>query len=186
MTPWTFDGPLRTERLLLRPLTDGDIDDVLAWMSDPEIVRYQLYEPRSREQVAEHVAKATATNRIAERGDWVEFGIELEGRIIGIIYFSLASVDDETAEIGWALTAGYHGKGFAMEAASAVLDLAFGAMGLHRVYAELDPRNTASVTLCERLGMRHEGHLVEHMMFKGEWADTGIYGILDREWAARA
>ena len=68
----------------------------------------------------------------------------------------------------------------------AMLDIAFGPLGLHRVYAELDPRNTASIRLCERLGMRSEAYFVEHMMFKGAWADTGIYGILDREWTGRS
>ena len=78
-----------------------------------------------------------------------------------------------------------HGKGYATEAAPVcVLDLAFGELGLHRVYAELDPRNDASVALCLRLGMRHEANFLEHMWLKGEWTDTGIYAILEREWEA--
>jgi aminoglycoside 6'-N-acetyltransferase len=172
-------------------MTAGDLDDVHDWMSDPEVARYQLYEPRDREQVAEHLAKVSVATSLEKDDDFVEFGIVLPAlgtdrdRVIGCIYFPLKSVADETAEIGWALTAAYQGSGYALEAASAVLDLAFGEVGLHRVYAELDPRNTPSVRLCARLGMRHEAHFLEHMMFKGDWADTGIYGILDREWAAR-
>lgn len=77
----------------------------------------------------------------------------------------------------------FQGSGYAYEAARAVLSLAFGRLGLHRVYAELDPRNEASIALCLRLGMRQEAHFVEHMMFKGQWADTGIYGLLEREWS---
>lgn len=119
--------------------------------------------------------------------DWVEFAIVMpqERRVIGCVYFHLKSVADSTAEIGWTLTATHHGKGYGREAASAVLGLAFAGMGLHRVCADLDPRNEASVGLCLRLGMRHEAHFVENLRFKGEWADTAIYGILDREWAAR-
>ena len=64
------------------------------------------------------------------------------------------------------------------------MTIAFDAMGLHRLTAELDPRNTPSVTLCGRLGFRHEAHHVEDLFFKGAWADTGIYAILDREWRA--
>jgi RimJ/RimL family protein N-acetyltransferase len=104
-------------------------------------------------------------------------------RVIGAIYFHLTSVDDATAEIGWAVTPGYQGRGYAAEAARAVIDVGFGPVGLHRVYAELDPRNDASVALCLRLGMRHEAHFVENMWFKGMWADTGIYGVLGREWS---
>ena len=185
MTVFTFGEPIRTERLVLRQLLSRDLEDVHAWMSDPAVAEYQLYEPRSLEQVADHLAKAEANTALESDDDWIEFGIELDGRVIGCIFFNLKNVADSTAEIGWALTAAYQGKGYAREAAAAVLDLAFGAMGLHRVYAELDPRNTPSVVLCERLGMRHEAHFIEHLMFKGAWADTGVYSILEREWAAR-
>jgi aminoglycoside 6'-N-acetyltransferase len=101
------------------------------------------------------------------------------------MYFRIASVDDRTAEVGWLLSPNERGKGYATDAARALLRLAFDEIGLHRVYAELDPRNTASIALCERLGMRHETHIVEHMWLKGEWTDTGGYAILEREWAAR-
>ena len=90
-----------------------------------------------------------------------------------------------TAEIGWLVGPAFQGRGYAREAAAMLLDLAFGELGLHRVIAELDPRNTASVRVCERLGMRKEGHFVEQMWLKDEWTDTGSYAILDREWRAR-
>ncbi|MFZ2964219.1 MAG: GNAT family N-acetyltransferase [Rhodoglobus sp.] len=169
---------------MLRRLAEPDVDDVLAWMSDPEVARYQLYEPRNREQVAEHIAKAMAATVLGEKDDWVEFAIQFDDRVIGLLYFTISSLEDRTGEIGWALTRAHQGQGFATEAARAVLGLAFGELGMHRVYAELDPRNDASIALCLRLGMRHEAHFVEHMMFKGAWADTGIYGILEREWSA--
>jgi RimJ/RimL family protein N-acetyltransferase len=54
------------------------------------------------------------------------------------------------------------------------------------VRAELDPCNAASIALCRRLGMREEAYFVEDLWFKGGWGDTGIYAILDREWAARS
>jgi RimJ/RimL family protein N-acetyltransferase len=98
------------------------------------------------------------------------------------MYFRIASVDDRSAEIGWLLDPRFQGRGYAREAAALLLDLAFGELGLHRVSAELDHRNAASVALCLRLGMRHEAHFREHMWFKGDWADTGIYAILEQEW----
>jgi len=192
VTSWAYTGPIRTERLALRLMTRDDTDDVLAWMSDPEVTRYQLYEPRSRELVVEHIDKVAVADSLADDGDFVEFAIELpataddRARVIGCLYFKLTSVADSGAEIGWALTAAYQGKGYAFEAASAVLDLAFTELALHRVHANLDPRNAASIGLCLRLGMRGEAHFVEDLMFKGQWADTGVYGILDREWRARA
>ena len=183
-TPFVF-APITTDRLTLRLMRADDLDDLHAQQSDPEVVRYQLFEPRTREEVAEKISQWQG-DTIAKEGDFIQPAIVVDDRLVGLIYFKLTSVENLTAEIGWALARDAQGKGYAREAASLVLDIAFGALGLHRVYAELDPRNEASVALCLRLGMRHEAHFVEDMMFKGEWADTGVYGTLDREWLARS
>lgn len=182
MKRWEFTESLRTERLELRPMTADDAPSIHAWMSDPEVVRYQLYEPRSLEVVTEKVAEYSQALVLAEDGDYVQPAIVLDGEVVGAVYFKLASVENETAEIGWVLRKQWWGQGIAREAATRMLDLAFVDLGLHRVYAELDPRNDASVGLCLRLGMRREAHFVENLRFKGEWADTGVYAILAREW----
>ncbi len=184
MKPYAFEA-VRTARLELRLMTLDDVDDIHAWMSDPEVVRYQLYEPRTREVVAEKVAEYLAATQLEKNDDFVQPAIVLDGVVIGAIYFKLESVADSSAEIGWVLRREYHGHGYAYEAAAAMLTVGFEQVELHRIFAELDPRNAASVALCTRLGMREEAHLVENLMFKGEWADTGIYAILDREWEQR-
>lgn len=174
------------ERITLEPLRDDDFDDLYAMQSDPEVCRYLLYEPRTREQVADALKRDAARTRLAEVDDHLQPAIRAEdGPFLGTMYLILKSIDDLTAEIGWTLLPSSQGKGYATEAATVLLDFCFDELGLHRVFAELDPRNTASVALCERLGMRHEGHFVEDMFLKGEWADTGRYAILDREWLAR-
>ncbi len=184
--PWDF-APLASDRLRLDLLRPDDLDDLTRLQSDPEVCRYLLYEPRTREQVTEVLARDGAATRLADKGDYVQPAIrDLDGRFLGTMYFALHSLDDRTAEIGWILAPDAQGRGYATEAAGLMLDLAFGELGLHRVYAELDPRNRGSVRICERLGMRHEGHLVEHMWLKGEWTDTGHYAILEREWRANA
>ena len=183
MKAWDF-APLTTERLELRLMTLDDVDSIHAWMSDDEVVRYQLYEPRSREVVAEKVAEYLQAVRLEKDDDYVQPAIVLDGVVIGAIYFKIDSADDSSAEIGWVLRREYHGFGYAFEAANAMLGVGFTEVGLHRIFAELDPRNDASVALCKRLGMREEAFFVEHMWFKGAWADTGIYAILDREHAA--
>jgi aminoglycoside 6'-N-acetyltransferase len=60
--------------------------------------------------------------------------------------------------------------------------VAFEELGLHRVFAQLDPRNEASAALCRRLGMRLEAHFLEDLWFRGAWGDTAIYAMLAREW----
>lgn len=183
--PWDFH-PLDGERVRLTALAPSDLEPLYAMQSDLEVCRYLLYEPRSRAQVIEVLARDAGALRLEKSGDYLQPAIrDHAGRFLGTMYLELHSVDDRTAEIGWILLPGSQGHGFALEAATLLLDLCFGEFGLHRVYAELDPRNTASVTLCERLGMRHEGHFVEDMYLKGEWTDTGRYAILEREWSAR-
>jgi RimJ/RimL family protein N-acetyltransferase len=185
--PYDFAGPLRTERLLLRAMTPGDVDDVHAYQSREDVCRYLTFEPRTRDEVAEKVASYSTALALRGAGDYWQLAIErrgLPGRVIGDVYFTIKSTANATGEIGWTLHPDFSQRGYMTEAARAVLDIAFGSLGLHRVRAELDPRNHSSVALCKRLGMREEAHFVEDLWFKGAWGDTGIYAILDREWNA--
>jgi RimJ/RimL family protein N-acetyltransferase len=169
-------------------MTLDDVDDVYAYSSREDVARYLLNEPRKREEVEEKVAEFVSAITLAGDGDfWQPAVVRADdpGRVMGHVYFTIKSVANSTAEIGFALHPDFGGQGYMSEAASAVLEIAFRELGLHRVMAELDPRNTRSVALCKRLGMREEAHFVEDLWSKGEWGDTGIYAILDREWAER-
>jgi RimJ/RimL family protein N-acetyltransferase len=184
--PYEFAAPLRTARLVLRTMRDEDIDDIHAYHSRADVCRYLPFEPRTRDEVAEKVAKFSTALALNADGDYWQLAIERAddpGRVIGDVYFTIKSVADATGEIGWVLHPDHTGQGYMTEAASAVLAIAFDELGLHRVRAVLDPRNHASVALCTRLGMRQEAYFVEDLWFKGEWGDTAIYAILDREWA---
>jgi RimJ/RimL family protein N-acetyltransferase len=182
--PWHFTE-YRTERLLVRQMRAGDLDDIHAYMRLEEIAQYELHEPRTREESAEKLADMIARSVIAAERDWIQPAIELDGRVIGQLFLKLDSVENATVELGWTLHPDFQGRGYATESASALLDLAFGAIGAHRVKAEVDPENAASIALCERLGMRYEAHFVKDLWLKGAWVDTGILAILDDEWAAR-
>jgi RimJ/RimL family protein N-acetyltransferase len=181
--PWEFH-PIDGDRVRLELLHDDDLDALFAIQSDPEVCRYLLYEPRTRTEVERVLERDASLSVLAADDDYVQPAIRslATGELLGTMYLHLTSVDDLTAEIGWLLGRPHQGRGYAREAAALSLDALFGEAGLHRVYAELDPRNDASAALCERLGMRHEAHFVEHMLVKGSWDDTGVYGILDREW----
>ena len=106
--------------------------------------------------------------------------------MIGDLSVFLTSREHAQVAVGWVFHPDWHGQGFATEAAGALLDLAFGELGAHRVFAELDPRNEASAALCLRLGMRLEAHFVENEFFKGQWSDLQVFGILAREHGARS
>jgi RimJ/RimL family protein N-acetyltransferase len=187
--PYTFAAPIHTERLVLRLMTEGDVDDLLAYKSREDVCQYLLYEPQTREDVVKSTARNALATTLGVDHDYFQLAVELPAsedaptRVIGDIYFSLESAENSKAEIGWTFHPDFHGKGYASEAARAVLRMAFDDIHLHRVQADLDPRNDASIALCKRLGLREEAHFVKDLWFKGDWADTGIYAILDTEWA---
>jgi RimJ/RimL family protein N-acetyltransferase len=87
------------------------------------------------------------------------------------------------AELGWALRSDETGKGYATEAAEAVLRICFDELGLRRVTASCFATNTASYRLMERLGMRREACTVRGALHpSGEWMDGYAYALLADEW----
>jgi RimJ/RimL family protein N-acetyltransferase len=185
--PYELTGPVQTARLLLRTMVTDDVDDIHAYQSREDVSRYLPYLPRTRDEVAEKVAQYSEAVAIAGEGDYWQLAIERlsdPGRVIGDVYFSLKSTTNAAGEIGWTLHPSHTGQGYMTEAAGAILEIAFAGIGLHRVFARLDPRNDASAALCRRLGMREEGYFTEDTWFKSEWADTSMFAILAREWEA--
>lgn len=160
--PYTIGRPLHTERLTLRLMTTADIDDAFAYHPATTYAAI-CCSTADRAEVAAKVAEFAAANTLATYGDVLQLALELPAadgyrpRVIGDSYFAIASTEHSRDEIGWTMHPDYVGRGYASEAASAVLRLAFRELVLHKVFAELDPRNDASVGLCLRLGMR-EAH----------------------------
>ena len=180
--PYAFPGPLVTGRLTLRTMTPDDVEDIYAYQSREDVCRYLMFGPRDRATVAEKVAQHAQAITLADKGDYWQIAMEREGRVIGDLFFTIASIEHATGEIGWTLHPDHHGNGYVTEGARAILRLAFEEISLHRVMAQLDPRNTASIALCKRLGMREEAYFVEDCWAQDAWTDTGVYGLLAREW----
>jgi RimJ/RimL family protein N-acetyltransferase len=179
--------PLRTERLLLRPFTDTDLDDVTAYHALPEVVRYLYWQVRDRDQVRELLVQRRQRYRLAEEGDVASLAVVLAatGRVIGEVNLHWVSVVNRQGEFGFVFHPDFQGHGYASEASTRVLDLAFESLGLHRVYGRADGKNVASAALMRRLGMRQEAHFVQNEIFKGEWGDEVVFAILAHEWASR-
>jgi RimJ/RimL family protein N-acetyltransferase len=185
---YTPDFPIGTERLLLRPFSPDDVDAVHAYQSLPDRVRYVPYSPRTREVVSERVASAAALTRLAAEGDALLLVVALRetNQVIGDVVLMYRSEEHRTGEIGYIFNADFGGHGYATEAARALLRLGFEGFGLHRIVARIDARNTASIAVARRLGMRQEAYLVENEWFKGEWANEVDFAMLESEWSADA
>ncbi|MBG0739068.1 GNAT family N-acetyltransferase [Paeniglutamicibacter antarcticus] len=178
--------PPTTERLKLRRFTGADLDPFFAYQSLPETARYLLNEPRTYTECMARIAMYVDSS-FDKPGDWASFAIEradTPGFLgeIALKWDLSAEGASKTGEIGWTLIPDARGKGFATEAAAAVLELAFGKLNFHRVQARLDERNTASAAVCERLGMRREALLAENYFLKGEWTSELIYALLIKDW----
>ncbi len=163
---------LRTQRLLLRPFRMSDAMDFSAYRSDPAVARYQSWEtPYPLEAARELIDEMLKRGTVPWPGQWNQVAVELaEGggveTLIGDCAFRILASEPGTACVGFTLTTRFWGKGYATEAASAVIAWLFDAAGMQRVVADCDARNLASQRVLERLGMRRAGEA--EVAFKGE------------------
>ncbi|GAB3079052.1 GNAT family protein [Pedococcus soli] len=181
--------PITTERLTLRSFRPGDEDDVFAYRSVPSVIRYIPGEPKTRDQVADLVSERATAGRIDPTSPNLTLAVELDGRVIGDVLILLEGpdgADGRQAEIGWVFAPDVAGQGYATEAARAITEAAFREVGVHRVWAQLEPENTASSRVCERLGMRLEAVFVKGSWFKERWTDLAVYALLADEWPQAA
>lgn len=178
--------PIRTERLLLRPLTISDVDALLAYRSRPDVCRYVPFEPMDRQLVGERLAAQWATIALTDEGQALTLGIELArtGELVGDVVLFWHSREHRGGEVGYILNPDFASHGYATEATHALLRLGFEELGLHRIVARLDERNEASAKVARRLGMRQEARLVHNELFKGEWSTELDFAMLADEWPA--
>lgn len=178
--------PIRTARLHLRPFEPGDLDDLHAYESRPDVARYLLWDARDRSQSAQSLELKTGQRAITAEGQSLVLAAAEggTGRVIGEVSLHWLSREHQQGEIGFTFNPAFHGRGLATEAAQVALTLGFGGLGLHRIIGRCDARNGPSARLMERLGMRREAHFVHDEIFKGEWGDEFVYAMLDHEWRA--
>lgn len=177
-----FDQPLPTSRLQLRRLTPADAQAFFHIFSNTEVMRYWSSPPLTGMAKAEE--KIVSILAHYETGDLYQLGVirHSDGQMIGTCTLHQIHVQNRRAEIGYALGRPYWGNGYMNEATRALVDYAFGPMNLHRLEADIDPRNENSARSLERLGFAREGLLRERWIVDGEVSDSALYGLLASEW----
>jgi RimJ/RimL family protein N-acetyltransferase len=172
---------LEARRVLLRWLDDGDVAALYAIFADPEVMRYWSAPPlgdvedagRLLDEIRRHFREKTLFQwGVARRED---------DRVVGTCTLDRPDPVNLRAEIGFALSREHQGRGYMGEALDALLDHAFGPLGLRRIEADVDPRNAASIRLLEKLGFRREGHLRQRWRVGDEVQDSLFYGLLRDE-----
>jgi RimJ/RimL family protein N-acetyltransferase len=186
LTSFELASPIQTERLLLRPFVAEDFDAVFSMQSRPDVARYLYWDARDEDEVRDALEKKVASTAIRSEGEALFLAAVLRstGELVGDMVLHLLSQEHSTAEIGFIVHPDHQGHGYATEAARPLLKLAFEDVRVHRVIGRVEPRNVGSARVLEKLGMRHEAHLIENEFVKGEWQSELIYAMLDREWRA--
>ena len=166
---------LITERLILREFRESDYDDLFEYLSQLENNEFEGYPGITYENGREHLKYRVGSEEF--------YAIELKesGKVIGNIY--CGNRDFGAKEVGYIVNQNYQRKGYACEALRAVIENTF-KEGVHRIYAECDPRNACSWKLLEKVGLEREAHFKQNVFFHKDengnpiWKDTFVYAIL--------
>lgn len=173
---------LETKRLEIRLLGEADLPALYAMYSHPEVMRYWSYPPWTEMDQARQMLQDTLSSY--QDGSGLQLGIERKADrvLVGVCSLFQIHKTSRRAEIGYLLGLPYWGSGIMHEALQAFVSYAFITLQLNRLEADIDPRNLASARTLERLGFKLEGILRERWIVQEEVTDTGLYGLLRREW----
>ncbi|MET0915345.1 MAG: GNAT family N-acetyltransferase [Jiangellaceae bacterium] len=176
------DWPVRTERLVLRRLADGDMPKIFAYRSQPQVDEWIGGSVTDVESLEERFGDG-ATAVIVEH----------DGALIGDLMVRVRDPYAQRevaelaagleAELGWTFDPAHQGRGLATEAVRALIAICFDDLGLHRVTAACFTDNVPSWRLMERIGMRREAHHRADSLHRDHgWLDEYVYALLADEW----
>lgn len=173
---------LETDRLLLRNLSLDDVEDIFEYASDPEVSRYNSWSVhKSIEDSKWFLNEVIEEYKNHELASWGIVHKEAL-KVIGTCGFANWIPDQRRAEIGYALSRKYWGKGYMPEAVRSVIAFGFRMMKLNRIEGRSIILNPASARVMEKVGMKSEGVLRQHLFAKGSFHDVKMYSILREEW----
>ena len=174
--------PIESSRLILRRFAYSDIDDLIEFVSHPSVAQEVGELGNTEAKVKEYIDMQNSFKPF-EKEKIFDLAIELKatGKLIGLL--TLITKHHRKGEIGYALGIDYRKKGYATEAARALIDYAFAELNYHRVQAIASSGNPDSWKVMERLGMKLEGRLREANFRDEQWCDLLYFGILEHEWS---
>ncbi|MFD5469496.1 GNAT family N-acetyltransferase [Streptomyces sp. NPDC127105] len=170
-------------RLTLRELSIEDVDAVFAIYGSPAATEHLSFEPRTRDQVGQIVARSVAAAAATPRTEYALAVIERDtADLIGFGRLATDPHQQRGATMGFALRPDAWGVGYGVETVRLLLGVGFDDLGLHRIWGARSPLNEASAKTMSAAGMVEEGTIREHVLKAGQWRDSVVHAILDREW----
>lgn len=170
---------INTARLTLRRFTAADAANVQRLAGAREVAQGTLLIPHPYPDGAAEAWIAAQREKL-EKGDH-SFAIEADGQLAGAIGLHIER-EHQRAEIGYWIGVPFWGRGYATEAARAVVQFGFETQSLNRVFAFHFAHNPASGRVLAKIGMRHEGTLRQHLRKWDAFVDLEMYGVLREEW----
>lgn len=172
---------LRTERLVLRPLSEWDGPAMFELAKEPALTRFLVWDT--------HRSLADAHGFISLSQQWLASGVELAwamtlaetGEFLGVISLRPTPADDR-AELGYWIGLPHQRRGYTTEAARHLVDFAFAELQVNRVTSMHYRGNDASGLVMQRAGLSYEGTLRQHVLVRGSYHDCLVYGMLRTEW----
>ncbi|ETT69685.1 GNAT family protein [Paenibacillus sp. FSL R7-277] len=172
-----------SDRLVIRKFDLQDVHSFYQYRTNPEVSRFQSWDHYTLQE-AEAFISRQIVHSPDQPGTWFQYAIALteSDQLIGDCAIHTLADEPRMVEIGFTLAPEHQGKGYMNEALRVLIDYVFGLLNKHKLIAFTDVRNTKSIQVLERLGMRREGHLLENYMSKGIWVDEFQYAMLRSEW----
>ncbi|SJZ83590.1 ribosomal-protein-alanine N-acetyltransferase [Pilibacter termitis] len=148
---------IETQRLYMRPKTMKDAEDIFEFESNPHVAKFVFPVETEIENTYQYIANSM-------REPLGKYALELKetGKVIGVMDFMNWDIHARVAEVGYTINEVYWRRGFATEALSKLLEIAFEELELVSVKAEFDIENTASGFVMEKSGMRRKSTYKKH------------------------
>lgn len=169
---------IKSPRLLLRKMSISDTKELFKIWSDSEVTKHMNIESFTQiEQVQEMIQ---LFDKLSENSEAIRYSIiELESnKIIGTCGFNYVDINNSKVEIGYDLNKSFWAQGYAKEAITYLIQYAFNDLGINRIEAKIEPENTNSIKLIEKLNFTYEGTLRQSEKSKGRYIDLKIYSKL--------
>ncbi len=172
---------LETERLILKKIELANANDMFAYASLSEVTRYLLWTPHLN--IEDTKGYIEYVNKQYRKGNYSDWGLtcKADGVFIGTCGFADIDLSNNKGELGYVLSPSYQGKGYMREAVLAVLELAFGELGINRVELRIMEGNTASIKFAESMGFKYEGTTRRSLFLRGRYKTLHHYSILSDE-----
>ena len=173
---------IETERLIIRDLTLEDVDDLFEYCSNPVMDPFITFPIHQTNYQTKSFVEYVINKNDAGKDFTVGITLKESNKVIGTIDIGNINELHHFGELAYAINPNYWNKGYATEAAEAILDYGFQQKGLNRIFARCVLHNIGSEKVMQKIRMKYEGVQRHGLLIKGKYQDLRVYAILKGDW----